>query len=295
MPLEHLPRSPSSSLAAEAEERSASSSCSSSSVPSPSSEDAKPFHRRAPPHSGSRSGGDRSSRRRRVVSKPSLRSLSSRPSLSRSFRQDIGHAAAETYLVTRLAITLLRYLGLGYRWITKLFALVCYATLLLPGFVQVGYYYFFSSQVKRSIVYGDQPRNRLDLYLPKNADGLRPVVAFVMGGAWIIGYKAWGALLGRRLAEKGIIVACIDYRNFPQGTISNMVEDASQGISFMCNIAGSYGGDPNRGGKDELLENIVAAIYAADEVEETNIASAPLPCRLVPEFMLKLAHKISSF
>lgn len=25
-------------------------------------------------------------------------------------------------------------------------------------------------------------------------------------------YKAWGALLGRRLAERGIIVACIDYR-----------------------------------------------------------------------------------
>lgn len=30
---------------------------------------------------------------------------------------------------------------------------------------------------------------------------------------WLIfSYKAWGALLGRRLAERGIIVACIDYR-----------------------------------------------------------------------------------
>ena len=28
----------------------------------------------------------------------------------------------------------------------------------------------------------------------------------------IFSYKAWGALLGRRLAERGIIVACIDYR-----------------------------------------------------------------------------------
>ena len=28
---------------------------------------------------------------------------------------------------------------------------------------------------------------RLDLYLPENSDGLKPVVAFVTGGAWIIG------------------------------------------------------------------------------------------------------------
>lgn len=28
---------------------------------------------------------------------------------------------------------------------------------------------------------------RLDLYLPRNSDGAKPVVAFVTGGAWIIG------------------------------------------------------------------------------------------------------------
>ncbi|XWS46444.1 hypothetical protein CRYUN_Cryun14cG0067100 [Craigia yunnanensis] len=136
-----------------------------------------------------------------------------------SFSRDIGHAAAETYLVTRLSFTLLKYLGLGYRWITRLVALACYALLLMPGFLQVAYCYFFSSQVRRSIVYGDQPRNR---------------------------YKAWGSLLGLQLAERDIIVACIDYRNFPQGTISDMVKDVSQGISFVCNIIGECGGDPNR-------------------------------------------------
>ncbi|EEC71166.1 hypothetical protein OsI_03031 [Oryza sativa Indica Group] len=141
---------------------------------------------------------------------------------------------------------------LGYRWMSQLLALTIYAILLMPGFLQVlswftvGYYYFFSSQVRRSIVYGEQPRNRLDLYIPKDINRPCPVVAFVTGGAWIIGYKAWGSLLGRRLAERGIIVACIDYRNFPQGTIGDMVSDASQGISYVCNNIASYGGDPNR-------------------------------------------------
>lgn len=35
-------------------------------------------------------------------------------------------------------------------------------------------------------------------------------------------------------------------RNFPQGTISDMVNDASQGISFVINNIANYGGDPNR-------------------------------------------------
>lgn len=41
--------------------------------------------------------------------------------------------------------------------------------------------------------------------------GLLPWFALLMTSV-ISSYKAWGALLGRRLAERGIIVACIDYR-----------------------------------------------------------------------------------
>ncbi|KAJ4710613.1 Isoprenylcysteine alpha-carbonyl methylesterase ICME protein [Melia azedarach] len=185
-------------------------------------------------------------RRRRSSSENSLSSLSSSGSRRQSISKEVGHAAAETFLVTRLSLKLLRYLGVGYRWIMRFLALGCYSFLLMPGFIQVGYYYFFSKQVRRGIVYGDQPRNRLDLYLPKDSDGLKPVVAFVTGGAWIIGYKAWGSLLGQQLSERDIIVACIDYRNFPQGTIKDMVKDASQGISFVCNNISEYGGDPDR-------------------------------------------------
>ncbi|KAA8532779.1 hypothetical protein F0562_032812 [Nyssa sinensis] len=184
-------------------------------------------------------------RRRRIASDTSLSSLSG-SGHHESFGPDDGHAASDKYLITRLSFKLLRYIGVGYRWIKRFLALGCYSFLIMPGFLQVAYYYFFSSQVRRGIVYGDQPRNSLDLYLPKNSDGPKPVVAFVTGGAWIIGYKAWGSLLGQQLSERDIIVACIDYRNFPQGTMSDMVKDASQGISFVCNNIAEYGGDPNR-------------------------------------------------
>ncbi|KAK9276333.1 hypothetical protein L1049_005865 [Liquidambar formosana] len=210
----------------------------------------KPFLARASSYTNTTTasnGNFYQQRRRRIASETSLSSFTDGGGGSRqSFGRDVGHAAAETYLITRLTLKLLRCLGVGYRWITRFLALGCYSILLMPGFLQVGYYYFFSSQVRRSIVYGDQPRNRLDLYLPKNSDGPKPVVAFVTGGAWIIGYKAWGSLLGQQLSERDIIVACIDYRNFPQGTISDMVKDASQGISFVCKNIAEYGGDPER-------------------------------------------------
>nr|GEV57007.1 probable isoprenylcysteine alpha-carbonyl methylesterase ICMEL2 [Tanacetum cinerariifolium] len=178
--------------------------------------------------------------------RPEKRSASSLCRSQSSLGREIGHAASETYLITRLAFTLLRYLGVGRRWISRLLALGLYAMFLMPGFLQVLYRYFFSSQILRSIVYGDQPRNRLDLYLPKTIDSPKPVIVFVTGGAWIIGYKGWGSLLGFQLAERDIIVTCIDYRNFPQGTISDMVDDVSRGLSFVCNNIANFGGDPNR-------------------------------------------------
>ncbi|OIV93685.1 hypothetical protein TanjilG_16536 [Lupinus angustifolius] len=182
-------------------------------------------------------------RRRRATSEDSLSTISTSTLPKSSFQN---HLSSHTLFFTRLGFNFLTYLGVGYKWITRFLALSCYAVLIIPGFFQVGYYYFFSSQIRRGIVFGDKPRNKLDLYLPKSNDGPKPVVAFVTGGAWTIGNKAWGSLLGQQLSERDIIVACIDYRNFPQVTISDMVADASRGISFVCNNIAEYGGDPNR-------------------------------------------------
>ena len=118
-------------------------------------------------------------------------------------------------------------------WLAKVFGLITFATLLAPAFAQVAWFYLTSprgapappsppssnpSPVKRNLVYGPLPRNTLDLYLPDAAEGAEaapapppagagapagpargaPVVIFVTGGMWIIGYKAWGSLLCSR-------------------------------------------------------------------------------------------------
>ncbi|KAK9805124.1 hypothetical protein WJX72_000318 [[Myrmecia] bisecta] len=167
---------------------------------------------------------------------------------------------SETFLVARLALRLGSYLGLGWRWFQKLLQLLMYAGLLMPGFIQMGLFYFFSRRmglfyffsrrVIRSIPYGKNPRNRLDLYMPRDhwamESGLRPVVIYITGGAWTIGYKAWGSLLGRRLSKQGVLVVCFDYRNFPQGTVADMLQDVNTGVAWVLKKILHYGGDPNQ-------------------------------------------------
>ncbi|CAI5952047.1 unnamed protein product [Closterium sp. NIES-65] len=161
--------------------------------------------------------------------------------------RSVRRAAAETFQLTSLTVQLLQFLGLGLNWMSKFFLLMTYSLLLMPGFLQVMWYYFFSPNVRRSIPYGRLPRNSLDIFVPASPSPRpRPVVIFITGGAWIIGYKAWGTLLAQALEERGVIVASIDYRNFPQATVSGMLDDVTRGIGWVLQNIHRYGGDPSR-------------------------------------------------
>lgn len=50
-----------------------------------------------------------------------------------------------------------------------------------------------------------------------------------------------------------------------------------------------------RGGRDDMFEDLVSMIHAGDAEALAKDASAPPRKRLVPEFMLKLARKVSPF
>jgi acetyl esterase/lipase len=102
------------------------------------------------------------------------------------------------------------------------------------------------------------------------------------GGAWTIGYKAWGAMLARRLCDAGALVACLDYRNFPQADALAMLEDVNAGISWALRRASRYGGDPARialvgqsaGGQLALLALLNQAAQAA--TGEAVLGAAPV-------------------
>jgi acetyl esterase/lipase len=75
---------------------------------------------------------------------------------------------------------------------------------------------------------------------------LKPVLFFLPGGAFIIGYKMWAALSGQALMFNGILIVVADYRNYPWGTIPDMVIDAQDALDYTIEHCRKWGGDPDQ-------------------------------------------------
>jgi len=136
----------------------------------------------------------------------------------------------------------------GPQWVIRMIRLLLFTLAISPALVHVIWFYMTSSNMRRNVRYGTNPRNYLDIYFPDLvlSGSKRPVVLFVTGGAWIIGYKAWGALIGKNLLDYGIISVNPDYRNFPQGDVNDMLKDVDQALKWIINHIPLYGGDPTQ-------------------------------------------------
>ncbi|CAK0839113.1 unnamed protein product [Prorocentrum cordatum] len=123
-----------------------------------------------------------------------------------------------------------------------------FSLLLLVPFLRVGRKYFVDSRISRGIRFGARPRQLLDIYCPEGAPSREcegyPVVVAVMGGAWVIGHRAWNAQLGQRVMDAGAIMVAIDYRNYPFSCVADMLEDLDAGLAWVFQNVASYGGDP---------------------------------------------------
>ena len=110
-------------------------------------------------------------------------------------------------------------------WLVNFVRLIAFGILLMPAWYHAARFYVFSMQVIKGVTYASHERNDMDLYLPSRyhihecfarPENRVPVVVFFAGGAWMIGYKAWGALMGKVMMEEGVLFVTPDYRNFPQ-------------------------------------------------------------------------------
>jgi prenylcysteine alpha-carboxyl methylesterase len=146
--------------------------------------------------------------------------------------------------------------------------LIFYTLVLSPAFVRFAWYYFVVAD-RVVVKYGqDSVRQTLDVYRPvtsatthdddaasherallEHSDHLPatdherrdrpmdislqgPIVFFCCGGAWMIGYKMWGALLARVLTAAGLTVVVPDYRNYPWGCIPQQVSDVETALQW---------------------------------------------------------------
>jgi acetyl esterase/lipase len=95
-----------------------------------------------------------------------------------------------------------------------------------------------------TVAYGDDPRQRIDVWQPRTPNPA-PLVVFVHGGAWKYGSKNHAASrwLPGHLAELGYAYAAIDYRLVPAVTVEQQAEDVAHALRALLDRAPQLGID----------------------------------------------------
>ena len=99
--------------------------------------------------------------------------------------------------------------------------------------------------IHSDLAYGENPRQRLDIYVPDRVANA-PVILFFYGGTWQSGSKDDYLAFGEAFASQGFVVAIADYRLYPEVKFPAFLNDSAQAVRFVHDKIGAYGGDPNR-------------------------------------------------
>jgi acetyl esterase/lipase len=96
------------------------------------------------------------------------------------------------------------------------------------------------------IAYGADPRQKLDVYVPKKMAAETKVVIFFYGGSWREGSKKDYRFVAQALTSKGFIVVLPDYRVYPAVIFPGFVKDGAKAVRWVRDNISDYGGDTNR-------------------------------------------------
>lgn len=117
----------------------------------------------------------------------------------------------------------------------------CSAVDLLNATVAVDTY-----ERDEGLVYGPDPRQKLDVYRPRTPVANAPMVVFFYGGSWSSGEKDDYRFVGEALASRGIVTVIADYRLSPEFRYPVFVLDSAMATSWAFKHAQDYGVDRSR-------------------------------------------------
>lgn len=103
-----------------------------------------------------------------------------------------------------------------------------------------------NARLERDLSYGNDPQQRLDIYMPAQAKAA-PIIFMVHGGAWMIGDKAASGFVSNKVAHwlpKGYILVSSNYRMSRQPNPLDQADDIARALAFVQSKAPSWGGDP---------------------------------------------------
>jgi acetyl esterase/lipase len=106
---------------------------------------------------------------------------------------------------------------------------------------------FGAYQRRTDLAYGDDPLQRLDVYLPDaHSDSPRPLIVFWHGGRWEFGDKKDYRFVGAALAELGYVVVVANYRMYPDVKMPGFMDDAARAALWAQAHTKEFNADPAR-------------------------------------------------
>jgi acetyl esterase/lipase len=96
------------------------------------------------------------------------------------------------------------------------------------------------------LAYGSDPKQNLDLYLPKVKPTAAPVFVFLHGGGFREGDRRQYGYVARPFAEHGIITVIASYRLTPSAHFPDQPDDVKHVLAWVVRNVKQYGGDPRR-------------------------------------------------
>ncbi len=103
-----------------------------------------------------------------------------------------------------------------------------------------------SFNLHADIPYGDLPRQKLDIYVPKNALPNTPVVIFYYGGSWDSGNKVDYKFAAEAFASNGYIAVIPDYRVYPEVLFPAFMADPVRAAKWVKTNIAKYQGNNNQ-------------------------------------------------
>ncbi len=100
--------------------------------------------------------------------------------------------------------------------------------------------------VERGLAYGDEARQRLDVYRPAAATPAATlpakVIVYFYGGSWRSGERGYYRFVGEAFASRGFVVVVPDYRLYPDVRFPAFVEDGAQAVRWVYDHIAGFGG-----------------------------------------------------
>ena len=105
-----------------------------------------------------------------------------------------------------------------------------------------------SHALEPDVAYGENPRQRLNVYRPARAAAPAgwPMVVFFYGGSWNDGERADYKFVAEALAARGILTLVADYRLYPEVRYPDFLHDSARALAFGIEQAPRLGADPRR-------------------------------------------------